>query len=151
MYEVFFINNMTEFLEYNQIISLLKDQMKYIGAPKTTKELSATIKLAIKTESSKLMVISENGHILGFSFFNICIGMESAGKYLWINEMHIHKNYRSKGYGKILYDEMKKWCIENNIVRIMGMADNSEERTLNFYKNQGAKIYSQDIFSTKLD
>jgi GNAT superfamily N-acetyltransferase len=142
---------MTEFLEYNQIISLLKDQMKYIGSPKTNKELSSTIKLALKTDSSELMVISESGHIIGFSFFNICIGMESAGKYLWINEMHIHENYRSKGYGKILFSEMKKWCIENNVVRIMGMADNSEVRTLDFYRAQGADIYSQDIISMKID
>lgn len=150
MYEVKFINNMDEFLEATQIILLLKDQMEYIGSPKTNEELMKTIKLTFKNENSKLLVISDNSHMIGFAFFNICIGMESAGKYLWLNEMHIHKNYRSKGYGKILYEEMVKWCEENHVVRIMGMADESELRTKNFYLQRGAKIYSQDIISMNL-
>lgn len=138
---------MDEFLETTQIISLLKDQMEYIGSPKTNEQLLKTIQLSFKNDNAKLLVISDNSHVIGFAFFNICIGMESAGKYLWLNEMHIHKNYRSRGYGKILYDAMKKWCKENHVVRIMGMADESEVRTKNFYSRQGAKIYSQDIIS----
>jgi GNAT superfamily N-acetyltransferase len=77
--------------------------------------------------------------------------MESSGKYLWLNEMHIHKQYRGKGYGKILYDEMVKWCLDNNIVRIMGMSDKEEKRTENFYLKRGADIYPKDIISMKLE
>ena len=150
MYEVKFINTMDEFLEATQIISLLKDQMEYIGSPKTNDELLKTLQLAFKQDNSHLLVISDNSHVIGFAFFNICIGMESAGKYLWLNEMHIHKNYRSKGYGRILYNEIVKWCEETNVVRIMGMADESETRTKNFYLQNGADIYKQDIISMKL-
>lgn len=150
MYDVKFINSMDEFLEATQIILLLKDQMEYIGTPKSNEELMKTLVLAFKNENAHLLVISDIGHTIGFAFFNVCIGMESSGKYLWLNEMHIHQNYRSKGYGKILYQEIVKWCKENNIVRIMGMADESEVRTKNFYKQQGADIYSQDIISMKI-
>jgi GNAT superfamily N-acetyltransferase len=141
---------MEEFLEHTQIISLLKDQMEYIGSPKTVEQISRTVKQVIKNENSYLMVISDVGHIIGFVFFNVCIGMESAGKYLWLNEMHIHRNYRSKGYGAILFNAMKVWCNENDILRIMGMADEKEERTLSFYKKQGAEIYNQSIISMKI-
>lgn len=150
MYEVKFINTMDEFLEATQIVLLLKDQMEYVGSPKTNEELMETIKLTFKNDNSKLLVISENSHIIGFAFFNICIGMESSGKYLWLNEMHIHTEYRSKGYGKILFDEMVKWCEENKIVRIMGITDKDEERTQNFYLQRGAEIYPKDIISMKL-
>lgn len=150
MYEVTFINSMDEFLEATQIILLLKDQMEYIGTPKTNDELLKTIKLAIKHDNAHLLVISEYSRVIGFSFFNICVGMESSGKYLWLNEMHIHENYRSKGYGTLLFKEMVKWCEENDVVRIMGMSDESEIRTKNFYIQQGAEIYSQDIISMKL-
>ena len=150
MYEVKFINSMDEFLEATQIISLLKDQMDYIGSPKSNVQLLKTIQLAFQHENAHLLVISDNSHIIGFAFFNVSIGMESAGKYLWLNEMHIHKNYRGKGYGKHLFLEITKWCEKNDIVRIMGMADESEERTKNFYIQQGAEIYSQDIISYKL-
>lgn len=150
MYEVSLVNNLSEFLDYNQIVSLLQDQMNYIGAPKSPEEIMRTIKMAFENDCSKLMVLSESGHVIGFAFFNICVGMESAGRYLWLNEMHVHKNYRSKGYGAILYSEMIKWCKEHNIKRIMGMADESEERTINFYRKQGADIYTQQIISMKL-
>lgn len=39
MYNVSFIHNVTEFLDYTQLISLLQDQMEYIGSPKTNEEL----------------------------------------------------------------------------------------------------------------
>ena len=151
MYEVKFVNSMDEFLDTTQIISLLKDQMEYIGSPKTNEQLMKTIQLAFKNENAHLLVLSDNSHVIGFAFFNICIGMESAGKYLWLNEMHIHKNYRSKGYGSILYEEITKWCRENEVVRIMGMASETELRTKKFYETQGAEIYSQDIISFKLE
>lgn len=96
------------------------------------------------------MVLSENSHVIGFTFFNVAIGMESAGKYIWLNEMHVHRNYRSKGYGSILLNELKQWCKANNIKRIIGMADNSEVRTLQFYESNGADIYPQQILSIKL-
>lgn len=150
MYEVNFVNSMEEFMETTQIISLLKDQMEYIGSPKTNEQLLKTIQLVFKHNDAHLLVISENSHVLGFVFFNVCIGMESAGKYLWINEMHVHKDYRSKGYGSYLYKELLKWCEENEVVRVMGMADESEVRTKKFYERQGAEIYSQDIISMKL-
>jgi GNAT superfamily N-acetyltransferase len=148
--QVEMIETMEQFFDHTQIILLLKDQMEYIGSPKSNDELLKTITLALKTDSAHLMVISENGNTLGFAFFNIAIGMESSGKYLWLNEMHIHKDYRSKGYGAVLIDKMKEWCKENKVVRIMGMADESEKRTLQFYQKQGAETYSQDIISIKL-
>lgn len=150
MYEVKFINNMEEFLETTQVILLLKDQMKYIGSPKTNEELMNTIKQTFNNENSKLFVISENDHIIGFTFFNICIGMESSGKYLWLNEMHIHKDYRGKGYGKILFNEMVKWCEENKIVRILGISDSTEARTENFYIKRGMDIHEKDIISMNI-
>lgn len=150
MEEIYFINNINEFLEHTQIISLLKDQMEYINSPKTNKEILETIKLAFKSDNAKLMVLSDNGILIGFAFFNVCIGMESAGKYIWLNEMHVHRHYRSKGYGAKLFNEMKQWCLKNNVVRIIGMASEEEVRTKKFYKTQGATLYNQDIISFKL-
>lgn len=150
MYEVVFVKNMSEFLEHTQIISLLQDQMEYIGSPKTNTQLLDTFKLVFEAPNSHLMVIKEHGHIVGFAYYNVCIGMESAGKYLWLNEMHVHKDYRSKGIGALLIKEIKQWCKENNVVRLMGVAEHSEIRTKKFYEKQGAEITSQDIISLKI-
>jgi len=147
MPDIVTISNMSEFLEYNQIIKLIQDQMDYINSPKTNEQIMSIFKLAFKSETAKLLVISEAGHPIGFVFFNVSIGMESAGKYAWINEMHIHKEYRDKGYGTKLFEALKEWCVEHEVLRIMGMADNTEERTLDFYRKQQCKTYEQQIFS----
>lgn len=151
MPDIVVIHNMSDFLEINQIIKLVQDQMDYIGSPKTNEQIMSIFKLAFASETAKLIVISETGHPVGFVFFNIAIGMESAGKYAWINEMHIHKEYRNKGYGSLLFEGLRKWCLEHDVVRIMGMADDTEEKTLNFYRNQQCKTYPQQIFSTYLN
>ena len=145
MYIVEHINSLEQFLEHTQIVSVMKDQMDYIGSPKTRTQIMETIKLAFSNESSYLIVISDEGVTIGFAFYNIAVGMESAGKYIWLNEMHIHSEYRSQGYGALLFDEIVDWCKRHNIVRIMGMADENEENTLRFYKKQGADIYKQNI------
>lgn len=148
--EISIVNNETEFLEHTQIISLLKDQMEHIGSPKTNQQLIETIRLAFKSENAKLLVMNDIGHVIGFCFFNVCIGMESAGYYVWLNEMHIHKQYRSRGYGAMLFEALEKWCKENNVIRIMGMMDESEVRTSKFYESRDAKLYNQTIFNKKL-
>lgn len=151
MAQVNVISNESEFLEHNQIILLLKDQMEYIGSPKTNQEIMNTLRLAFKSENAKLMVISDQGHVIGFCFFNVSIGMESAGYYVWLNEMHIHKEYRNQGYGTQLYQALVDWCKENKILRIMGMMDESEKQTIRFYQQQKSQIYNQQIFSRYVD
>ncbi|KFZ26467.1 MAG: Acetyltransferase (GNAT) family protein [Candidatus Izimaplasma bacterium HR2] len=148
MVEVTMVNNMEEFLEYNQIINLCLDQMEHIGSPKTNIQIMDVFKLAFSSKMSKLMVISEMSNPIGFAFFNVSIGMESLGKYIWLNEMHIHSKYRGEGYGSILFEGIRNWCKDNEIHRIMGMIEETEERTLSFYKKQGCDIYQEKVFST---
>ena len=144
------INNMTEFSDYTQIVSLLKEQMEYIGTPKTRENIKDTIKLMFKTDHTNLMVLENNGHLYGFVFFNVAIGLQSSGKYLWLNEMHIHSAYRGKGYGTMLFDGLKAWAKDNGVCRIMGIIDNVDSRTRDFYLKQGTEVYKEEILSIEL-
>lgn len=150
MYEISLITNMTEFLEFTQIVSLMKDQMEYIDTPKTNEEIKETIKLMFETDYAKLMVISEYGRLIGFAFFNVCIGLQSSGRYLWLNEMHIHKSKRGHGHGTILLESLKNYAKENNIHKIMGIVDQVDERTKDFYLKQDADISDEKILSIKI-
>lgn len=141
------INTMSEFVEYTQIVSLLKEQMAYIGTPKTSEEIKQTIKLMFQTDHTNLMILENNGLLYGFVFFNIAIGLQSSGKYLWLNEMHINSQYRGKGYGTMLFNGLKEWAKENNVVRIMGIVDNVDPRTRDFYLKQGTDIHTEEILS----
>ena len=151
MTEVKFISTMEEFLEYNQIIKLLEDQMEFIGSPKTNHQIMETFKLAFGSETAKLMILHQSGHPIGFMFFNVSIGMESAGKYIWLNEMHIHKEYRGKGYGTVLFEHLKSWCRSEGIKRIIGLTDEENIRTINFYHKQGCTTYPQQVFSYHIE
>lgn len=144
------INTMSEFIEYTQIITLLKQQMQHIGTPKSNEEIKETIKLMFETDRTYLMVIENNGLLIGFVFFNVAIGLQSSGKYLWLNEMHINEQFRGKGYGSMLFKDLMKWAKENNIVRIMGIVDNVDPRTRQFYLKQGTEILKEEILSIKL-
>jgi GNAT superfamily N-acetyltransferase len=144
------INTISEFFEYTQIVTLLKQQMEHIGTPKSNEEIKETIKLMFDTDSAFLMVLENNGLLLGFVFFNVAIGLQSSGKYLWLNEMHINEQFRGKGYGTMLFNGLKKWAKENNIVRIMGIVDNVDPRTRKFYLNQGTEITKEEILSIRL-
>jgi len=144
------IHNMTEFLDYTQIVSLLKKQMEYIGTPKTRTDIKETIKQMFDSDHAYLMVLENNGYLYGFAFFNLAIGLQSSGKYLWLNEMHIHSQYRGKGYGTMLFDGLKTWAKDNGVMRIMGIVDNVDSRTKAFYIKQGTEVYQEDILSIKL-
>jgi len=124
--------------------------MEYIGTPKTGEEIKATIRMMFKTENTKLMVLENNGLLYGFVFFNIAIGLQSSGKYLWLNEMHINSQYRGKGYGTMLFDGLKAWAKEQDIKRIMGIVDNVDPRTRQFYIKQGTEVFEEEILSIKL-
>mgnify|MGYP000866443908 FL=1 len=69
------IHNMTEFLDYTQIVSLLKKQMEYIGTPKTRTDIKETIKQMFDSDHAYLMVLENNGYLYGFAFFNLAIGL----------------------------------------------------------------------------
>ena len=150
MIEVKIVNNMTEFLEYTQIISLIKDQMDYIKTPKTNEEIKETIKMMFNSDSAYLMVVSDSGLLIGFAYFNIAIGLQSSGKYMWLNEMHIRDHYRGKGYGTELFKGLVDWAKENDIVRMMGIVDDTDSKTKDFYIKKGTDVYPEDIFSIKL-
>jgi len=144
------INTITEFFEYTQIVTLLKQQMEHIGTPKSNEEIKETIKLMFETDHTYLMVLENKGLLLGFVFFNVAIGLQSSGKYLWLNEMHINEQFRGKGYGTMLFNGLKEWAKENNVVRIMGIVDHVDPRTRQFYLNQGTEISNEEILSIRL-
>ena len=117
MTEVVMISSIIDSTNDERIIDLIRDQMNYINSPKTRNDIISIFKLVFKYETTKLFVIKNNDKPIGFAFFNISIGIESAGKYAWINEIHIHKKYRNNGYGSILFKAIIEWCKNNHIVK----------------------------------
>lgn len=80
--------------------------------------------------------IYEKEKCIGISGFWINTKLYS-GKYLEMDNVVVHENYRSKGIGKLLCD----WCIqkakENNCKHIMLDAYLENEKAHKFYEREG--------------
>ncbi len=113
---------------------LVKEQMNHIGTNRTVSEISMILMTALNSESNaRLLALEVDDEYVGFTFFNESWGIETGGKYIWLNEIHISKNHRSMGYGTKLLDELKKYCEENHILKILGAVFGDDEGLQQFY------------------
>jgi len=53
-------------------------------------------------EHSRIVVAEEDGKLYGLAFLNIGISLRIGGRYIWLNELYVHNEYRNKGIGKKL-------------------------------------------------
>jgi GNAT superfamily N-acetyltransferase len=68
----------------------------------------------------------DENEIYGFSFGNICLGLEYGGKYIWINELYVESEYRRNKIGTKIIKYIEKWCKDNNIKYIASMTGNNK-------------------------
>lgn len=53
-----------------------------------------------KNTRSRIVVAEENDNLLGIAFLNIGVSLRIGGRYIWLNELYVHNEYRNKGIGK---------------------------------------------------
>jgi len=83
--------------------------------------------------------LKENNEILAFFTLAESFSIFAHGKYGIINELWVNQQFRSKGVGKVVIEEIAKIGAKRNWQRIDVSApvDESWDRTFNFYKNNG--------------
>lgn len=54
-----------------------------------------------------------------------------------LNNMYVDSEYRKFGIGKKLFEEFKKYCLENNIKDLIVTASAKNINAINFYKKMG--------------
>jgi len=58
-----------------------------------------------------------------------------------LENMFVMRNYRSKGVGKMLVDEFKRWAKEKGVDNIKVTASGANKRAIEFYRKCGFKDY----------
>jgi GNAT superfamily N-acetyltransferase len=53
-----------------------------------------------KDSRSRIVVAEEDGKLYGIAFLNIGVSLRIGGRYIWLNELYVHNDYRNKGIGK---------------------------------------------------
>ena len=102
-----------------------------------------------QNSSAKAFIIEHDGTICGYGVINITFSMEAGGKTLWLEDLYIRKEFRSKGLGK----EYFNFIFENfkDIRRYRLEVEEENERAVKLYKSLGFKFldYKQMIIDKK--
>lgn len=85
-------------------------------------------------ESSSTIVILENNNVIGYLLYKI---KESHTKKLHIDQLVVSEEYRNKGYGKILMDQVKEIAKSENCDRIELNCWMFNENALSMYEHIG--------------
>ena len=62
---------------------------------------------------------------------------------IWLDDLYVDKNMRSKGAGTLLMDKLQQIALNNNCTHLAWTADARNTRGLKFYLRLGAKIIEQ--------
>jgi len=123
-------------IEYkNEVILLIKEQMKSIKANKSEEEIDNALRNALmEGKRASLFVCYDEKDVVGFIFGNVSSGIESGRDYFWINEIHVKEEKRRKKIGSLLIKYLEKWLSEQGIKYIACMTGKDNEASQKMFK-----------------
>ena len=80
-----------------------------------------------------IMVAEENGQIIGMASFQILISTAEGGPVGLVEDVVVSAQYRRKGIGKKLMDEIEKQSVSKGLKRLQLLADQNNAPALNCY------------------
>ncbi len=98
------------------------------------------------TSRSCIKVMELSGTIIGMVSAQITISTAAGGRAAWIEDMVIHHEYRSQGYGSELLASLESWCRGQQVLRLQLCADKLNPPASAFYRKQGWKGTSLEVF-----
>lgn len=107
-------------------------------------DIRSYIQEILNSKDKKILVLADEKDIYGLINYKIKQIKDNFSlkdsKVLWIDELVIDKDYRRKGYGKILIDEIKKISKQLNCDRIELNCWAFNKEAFDFYGKMGMKI-----------
>ena len=121
--------------DIDEMIPLLKDLFT-IESDFTFNETLQRQGLKLMLDSPDLrgiVVADENGKIIGMASFQILISTAEGGPVGLVEDVVVSAEYRRKGIGKKLMDEIEKISIQKGLKRLQLLADQNNAPALNCY------------------
>jgi GNAT superfamily N-acetyltransferase len=88
-------------------------------------------------EIGEILILKIDGNIIGMVSLLYSISTALGGKVAILEDMVIHPDYRSQGYGKLLLNEAIVFAKRRNCFRITLLTDFDNETAIEFYKKRG--------------
>jgi GNAT superfamily N-acetyltransferase len=136
--EIYEVTRQSPWQHIADLTSLLLEQMKAIGSPKTDKDVKLAVENALKPGSSaRFFVCYDDDRAVGCCLVNIGSGIEAGGDYIWINEIHVREDKRRQGIGKALMKHVLKWANEKAYKYIASVTSPSNRAAKQLFIQQG--------------
>jgi len=120
-------------------LSTVKELLLQLNPNKGEKDIELMIRQMHAFKNYKCFGLYENAKILGISSGWTSIRIY-CGKQLELDNVVIDKNLQSKGLGKIFFDKIEEWSMQEDYQSISLNTYVSNSRSHKFYFNQGFNI-----------
>ena len=134
--------NLDEVADLSGLVSLVVEQLHFIGYTHTDEEAQAVLAHALRPGSRAVLFVGYGAdrHVQAFAFGNICSGLECGGDYFWLNELFVATAFRKTGLGSLLLDFIKGWAKENGCVYLALVTHPGNTSALALYRENGMEI-----------
>ncbi|MGL4884606.1 MAG: GNAT family N-acetyltransferase [Waterburya sp.] len=90
------------------------------------------------------VLLAENSEsVIGFALYEFRYSSFAGQPSIWLDDLYVEENMRSKGAGALLMKQLQQIAQENNCTHLAWTADARNTRGVKFYHRLGAKIIEQ--------
>ncbi|NCB01260.1 MAG: GNAT family N-acetyltransferase [Spirochaetia bacterium] len=131
-------------VDYQNLITLVQEQMSFIGYVQSREEIDSELKNSMKEGSRAVLFVAYNidEKVLGFAFGNICCGLETKGDYFWLNELYVSPKARNHGLGSMLLRYVQSWSKENGSHYVALVTHPNNKKAQELYQQDNFELES---------
>lgn len=90
------------------------------------------------------LVAEQSDVLIGYALFFHTYSTSKGGRLLFLEDLYIKQKYRSKGYGRKLFEAVATEARRQNIKNMEWCVLNWNDRAIDFYKNLGGLDLTQN-------
>lgn len=133
--EDFMKYEITDEVFWNETLSVQKENLRNIF-----------VEALENKENIKLMMIENNGDVIGFINLMIIFSVWAGGKSLILDDLFIIEEYRNMGFGKVVMNSLECYARDRGYKRLQFLSEISNKSANDFYKKLGYEFQSMNFY-----
>jgi len=131
-------------LDFERVITLVQQQMSFIGYRQSRDDVTAEIRNSMKAESRSVIFVAyeDDDTAIGFAYGNICSGLETRGDYFWLNELYVSVESRKQGLGSELLEYVQTWTKQQGCSYLAMVTHPTNTKAQALYREMGFELES---------
>ena len=131
-------------LDFEKVITLVQQQMSFIGYSQSREEVAREIRNSMKEASRSAFFVAyeDDDSAIGFAYGNICCGLETRGDYFWLNELYVSVESRKQGLGSDLMEFVQAWSKQQGCIYLAMVTHPTNAKAQALYRDMGFELES---------